>query len=122
MPCREGCGACCDPVFLPGKSAKMIYDAAWGPLTKDQAEDSEFILAHWAPYASWGEDGVALQCSEYDAATRSCLAYDNRPPVCRNYPTYNRERPEFTGTGTNLVCGYQAEDGRTVLVLEVLRG
>lgn len=55
---------------------------------------------------------VLLDCVNYDVATRSCLAYDSRPPVCSDFPFYGRLAE---GSRINSVCGYQAELGRTVL-------
>lgn len=117
MPCREGCGACCDPVFLSQEQAEKIFSSrVMGPLSERHAEDTLFIVNHWQPYAAWGS-GVALICTEYDPASRSCKAYDHRPPVCRDYPLgYTSE--SFVD---KLVCGYQAEEGRTVLPLVEIR-
>lgn len=109
MPCRESCGACCDPVFLPQQMAELAFAPFIGP----RSAQTYWIADHWAPYAAWG-NGVAIQCTEYDAKTRSCMAYDSRPPVCRDYPFYGRE-PNLDGQIVDLICGYQAEAGRTVL-------
>lgn len=117
MPCREGCGLCCDPVMLSQSVAEALYD----PASERRFTDQEWIINHWAPYAAWGEDAVAVQCTEYDVATRSCRAYESRPDVCRRYPFYDGPAVLKDSDLRTLVCGYQAEAGRTVLPIVEVR-
>lgn len=110
MPCTPNCGSCCDPVSLSHETANRLY--AFGPAQPQAA----WAWEHWSPVAPDGNDGVHLVCINYDPQSRACLDYDNRPPVCREFPFYGRDPNEKLNT-LSRVCGYQAELGRTVLPL-----
>ena len=119
MPCRTDCGACCDPVVLHEDVALKIFDAL--PHNVEPAEQDK-ILALWEPLGPYGDRGaVRLRCAAYDVANRACTAYDDRPKVCSRFPFYDQEGDKRTLDGrTELVCGYQADLGRTVLpIVEV---
>jgi hypothetical protein len=47
--------------------------------------DARWIIDHWHDLG----DGDAL-CDAFDPQTRTCLAYDERPPVCSDYPWYRK--------------------------------
>lgn len=107
----NGCGDCCDPVAYDvrkGKDFLMKWaaasdpriDAVWEKLWvrspnkwKDDRRpeairnylDARWIVDHWHDLG----DGDAL-CDAFDPETRTCLAYDARPPVCSNFPWYNK--------------------------------
>jgi Fe-S-cluster containining protein len=110
MGCTHGCGSCCDPVIL---SEGFVHRAfAFGP-AQPQAE---WIWANWEPITVEETGSAQLRCINYDVATRACLAYDTRPPVCRDFPFYGKPPALENGPRSN-ICGYQAEMGRTVLPL-----
>jgi Fe-S-cluster containining protein len=113
MPCTPGCGACCDPVTIPDKNAEraMAFGPAPGQL--------DWMWRNWMPLSHRG-DTVLMMCANYDIENRSCLAYDTRPPVCKDYPFYGKS-PDTGDPGGRIACGFQAEAGRTVLPLVEIR-
>jgi hypothetical protein len=133
-----GCGSCCDPVILNDETYEQLGKywtstalegvpdprsdenwAAWREVgyTDDQREatitcylpgsdyraDADFITEHWHPLG----DGE-YRCDRFDPARRGCMAYADRPPVCRNYPWYGRE-PWASDTDPPSRCSYLAD-------------
>jgi Fe-S-cluster containining protein len=47
--------------------------------------NARWIIDHWHDLG----DGDTL-CDAFDPKTRTCLAYDDRPPICSNYPWYGQ--------------------------------
>lgn len=100
-------------------------------LDEDQVEDiyvvgtgtdqKEWVRDHWEPLTTAGNGVVLLRCINYDVPTRSCLAYDSRPPVCSEFP-YDQIGVMDHESGAQLVCGYQQEAGRRVLPLVQITG
>lgn len=88
------CGHCCDPVgFNLDEGLPQLY-LRWLAYYGDDTfeldgsqweKDPAFIIKHW----SKTNDGYT-QCDKFDKATRTCTAYDERPPVCQGYPWYGR--------------------------------
>ena len=115
MPCTPSCGACCDPVTLGVATVDRAF--AFGPASPQM----EWIWNNLMPLKHRGDDGVLLMCVNYDIESRACLAYDTRPPVCRDYPFYGKEADPALDPGGRIACGYQAEAGRTVLPLVEVR-
>lgn len=68
----NGCGKCCDPPRVP--------PLAPGAIDRIDPADRAWML-------SLEQTPFGLRCPRYDQATRRCTDYDNRPPVCRDYPT-----------------------------------
>lgn len=110
MPCTPNCGSCCDPVSLSEDQVQRAF--AYGP----GAPQAQWIWANWEPIGpNRNGDGVSLRCINYDVEGRRCMAYESRPPVCRDFPWYGKE-PSVDGAINRLsVCGYKAEAGFTVL-------
>ncbi len=99
------CGDCCDPVPLsfsqedarrrleteyvsPRTRANLVWVLTrFRPLTPAEAEQRR-------PGASTATSGGApshfYACDAFDPITRTCQAYDQRPPVCRGYPWYGK--------------------------------
>jgi Fe-S-cluster containining protein len=61
----------------------------------------------------------AVRCDAFDQDTRTCTAYEDRPPICSGFPWYgetpSREHP------LHPVCSYTA-DVRPMLPLTVING
>lgn len=53
-------------------------------------------------------------CPKFDAETRRCTDYANRPPVCQRYPHYGREPKPYDGGDMSPRCSFNA-DHRTML-------
>lgn len=61
-----------------------------GPEDQRQWANAVFLASSLRPVYSAG--GVMyLACAYYDGQTQECRAYDQRPPVCRDFPWYGRE-------------------------------
>jgi Fe-S-cluster containining protein len=48
-----------------------------------------------------------FRCRHFDAETRTCLDYANRPPVCRDYPWYGMEPREDASLPPD--CSYRSD-------------
>lgn len=135
--CLEGCGACCDPValgftqeqartkgadFLDPRNRKFILeDLTPIPTREGRAR---------APYLDWMTMGIVegkvemaatvfYNCRHFDAETRSCTNYDNRPPMCSKYPWY--DQPPDPTKSIPPTCSYNADVGRTPVPLPTRR-
>lgn len=49
-----------------------------------------FIAANLRPVGA-GDGMVELECRFYDRDHMACRAYDQRPPMCSDYPQYGRD-------------------------------
>lgn len=97
-----------NPDYEPGENEPTLEQ------TKKNYEDATFIVKHWTRIEK--EEAVGLMpllsdqkkyfytCNMLDKETRLCTAHDERPPVCRDYPWYDRKP-----SGKSLVskrCGF----------------
>lgn len=97
------CGDCCDPVGLDGRVITLIEEwRAWleaGGTPETAIEGGAdpsifFAIDHWTRYegpALTEEEHHDFRCDRYDPTTHLCTAYEDRPPVCRNFPWYTEE-------------------------------
>lgn len=106
--CIAGCAHCCNPVVLPVTQLEIAQTL---PTTRDEAADRRFILEDLTPIpfkvgmqqsphlqgrtlASTADGDQVhpnfFSCRHFDTATRLCMNYENRPPVCREFPRYGR--------------------------------
>jgi len=93
-------------VFLSTEAAEDIF-GTFGPM----GQQKTWVAENWSPLVEEALGrGLLLKCANYDVENRTCLVYDRRPLVCSDYPNYNGVMDP-----DRLVCGYQAELGRTVL-------
>lgn len=94
------CGDCCDPVTLPLDQWLQVLDwnAEWpeerwdGDERGTRAEvfpNLTFMYEHWHCTDVRGST-VLLRCDAFDVSTRTCTMYEQRPPVCRDYPWYGK--------------------------------
>lgn len=133
----NGCGACCDPVVNTVSPAEL-YDgtvdrsdhvyAVWmrKHLTPLPRRDITKLVP-WFQGGGWsqgiiqGEARVlpsfAWRCDLFDPVARRCTDYDNRPPVCRDYPWYgDGPDPQKALPPT---CSYRADAGLAVTEMPV---
>lgn len=66
----DGCGKCCEVVML---------DAVGGSM------DLEWLEAHGGRQLPCGKIILPVRCKFYDAATKKCTNYENRPKSCRMF-------------------------------------
>lgn len=93
MTTCNGCGDCCDPVWLAGDTwLRVLEDLANGWADRDCPNQANlrFIQEHWNAVELL-PDGTRVRCDRFDPDTRRCLAYDERPPVCTGFPWYGCE-------------------------------
>lgn len=104
------CGDCCNPVEISGRHADQM--TAWwlywerggkvgsrgGRVRGFDMISVRFGALHWTEIERHthesGDVKATLRCDAYDPGTASCTAYEDRPPVCTNYPWYGREDDE----------------------------
>lgn len=103
----NGCGSCCDPVvlhFTQEEYANQEIDPAdkrWiledlTPMPRKEAKDKEPDYYHtsmdgfWDPYTVTAGLPFFYSCKHFDAATRECLNYEHRPPMCLGYPWHGK--------------------------------
>lgn len=97
-----GCGNCCKviPVNIPMEKFKELY------LSEDKEseyyKDIKFIVENWIPIYNY-IDIWRLQpdisifnthyyiCKQFDNFAHKCKVYNNRPPICMNYPYYRKD-------------------------------
>jgi Fe-S-cluster containining protein len=143
MNCPDGCGACCDPVVLPYGPTDLHYLAKL-PSSKLGAEEENIMFAvkhltvmprreglRRAPYLTQGgSTAVAFDqdsepiiawsyfysCDRFDVETRQCADYHNRPPMCREYPWYDKPLDDEWSKAKALptTCVYRADIGLPV--------
>jgi Fe-S-cluster containining protein len=51
------------------------------------------------------------ECSNYDRETKRCMAYDDRPPACRAFPTKVTGRWPDGRVSLPPACSYRADVG-----------
>lgn len=97
----NGCGACCKVIKLEQSPDEVAQTAA---LTRVLGipSDHRFVAEHWRPltraeamernafYTSRLPAGAHLYTCDRLGADGRCLAYDERPLVCRGYPWYDQ--------------------------------
>lgn len=139
--CIPGCGACCDPVPYTATQAEL-RSVMPATLTEEGRLNRAWVLEHFTPIPR----GVGLratpemtsghtvainpktletvevwthfyECDAFDPATRSCTAYDDRPPMCGGYPWYG-VRPDPT-KAIPAECGYNVDVGREPVPVEI---
>jgi hypothetical protein len=88
---------------LPAEFDPVTFQARPG---SDAEESLAFIRVHWTATGVVTGDGSRLWvCDRFDPVGRVCLAHEDRPPVCRNYPWYGRE-PDPGKITHDLSCSY----------------
>lgn len=87
------CGDCCESIPFPRRADLHAYIAMHPPspeyaLTRT-VQDVAFVEQHWTENVVGKPGERSLwSCDAFDSETRICTAYDDRPPVCQNYPWY----------------------------------
>lgn len=128
--CPPGCGACCDPVVLPYSRDEIARTLPGEVL---EPADRAHVLTNLVPMrrrdgmqrASYLSAGVTVMgrpgspestvlawsffytCRLYDAETARCTAYEDRPPMCSQYPWYGD--PPDTAKALPTECVYRED-------------
>jgi Fe-S-cluster containining protein len=78
------CGACCEhQAGLPVTWYTVIEPDA--PLPADLRREIDDTARRWNGPGMWRGPGDDAPCVWYDAATKRCRHYENRPAVCREF-------------------------------------
>lgn len=101
------CGDCCENMTLTLTKVQARAIVA-DPLrcTADRVVDAQFFLDHWHRVGG-ARTGTTWSCDRFDTETRTCTAHDDRPPVCRGYPWYEKE-PD-SGRHLSKRCSFWAD-------------
>jgi Fe-S-cluster containining protein len=94
--------------------------------------NARFMKAYWtvreAGVIEEGEKTASkpwlMTCAKFNTHTRACEAYDERPPICSDYPWYGEEpsTERADNGGLTHVCAYQDDvPGRRVLPIVSIR-
>lgn len=135
MTTCNGCGCCCDPVTLPYNQQELRLGQTPYDVTEDERrwvlDDlvpmSRRVAKTKAPWyfgqavmgANPGEDmAFFYSCRNFDAETRQCRIYDDRPFACRHYPWYGGD-PQ-PGAALPHPCSFREDIGQTVVPLELI--
>lgn len=114
----NGCGDCCAVVTLSPGMVRLangaIDEGIMSPDVLWVRDDLRLLTQAEAESRRPGIlppelGGGYYECRRFDYVSRRCTAYDDRPPVCRNFPWYGREaRPAGVLEGLDR-CGYWAD-------------
>lgn len=128
------CGDCCNPVKIEfGTWVRAVgYGRRYGAgnIADDDRgywADAVFLASRCRPVGV-RDDQVLLECANWDGEHSRCRDYENRPPVCRNFPWYGRE-PGDENTMIESRCSYlldvppdqRSEGSRPLIPLTVVR-
>lgn len=81
-------GHCCREFSLPLTQAEIDAYSA-GDVPGDETTDRGFMARH-AVFLFWRNGQAYFTCKQLNEATGNCMAYDRRPRVCSDYPSYGR--------------------------------
>ena len=104
------CGDCCEAIPFQ-RTKKMIDKHLAESVLSDKNEYSlKFIKKYWRrisrkkfvaihPEAANTSSPYFYTCLKFDAVARLCMAHDERPAICSDYPWYDIDpvRQEFHG-------------------------
>lgn len=111
------CGDCCEEIWSMPRCG----------LEKQGTDEAAFLLEHWQDI---GDEEGHYTCDQFDRVHRLCLAHEDRPPVCSNYPWYSDPPGQGNVVIKNPQCSYlldlpptsRPEGSRPLIPVEVLRG
>lgn len=132
MSCKLGCGICCKVVKLTitqtdYERMAFLYGTGDKVHKLDPKFDWSHVLGHFRPISR----GEALRinpyleqnspphagntfytCDWYNQETKLCKHYNDRPPICRDYPFYGKQLTIDEKWYTP-DCGYIEDVGKT---------
>lgn len=79
-------GHCCDPVYLDHAALDLATDPKRNPWPEDLAWALQLRFRRWEQPIAGSDVRATFDCPHYERATGNCGVYDDRPPVCRDYP------------------------------------
>lgn len=103
MGCNK-CGICCEKLTLP----KTPYELKHMEIYDEKTEkDLKFILKNWE-LIEQKEKGYhhRYKCKFFDVKSRQCNCYNERPPICIDYPYLERKNCDIRISELESKCGY----------------
>ena len=130
----NGCGRCCDPftsvaspLLLETREADEVVgekEADWmrEHLTPIRRSDGLRAVSDWMDGQTWfmhlPEPAVVLtwfyRCDLYDFEAKRCTDYENRPPMCRDFPWFGTQPSPKTSLPPE--CSFNADVGKPVKI------
>jgi len=139
MTTCNGCGGCCVVLTLGYPQSEVASG-----VVRPEARERRFILEELVPIsarqafdrAPWLHGTRSMpshprtgfsplrfyyRCTNYDEETRRCMDWENRPAMCRSFPT---EVPTWPSDNFDLppACSFNADIGRPVAPMPVTLG
>ncbi|WP_161624347.1 YkgJ family cysteine cluster protein [Alicyclobacillus acidoterrestris] len=112
------CGKCCEAIrvnvspeekehnkYVNSRDWSFIGEH-WRNISEDEAFHINPLLRLQKEVGLIDHDVWYYACDMYDKSTHKCMAHDDRPPVCSEYPYYGRIKPTETMTWYSATCGY----------------
>lgn len=129
------CGKCCEDISVQKSPAELEkwfegidFDGSQRyDVGMEYLYDAWFIGTHWVYEGPDKINGHKYQCSMFNKETRTCMAHEARPEVCKGYPWYPESRkyreelkPYESGKYLHPQCSFNA-DVRTMLPIVEIR-
>lgn len=89
----------------------------------DAANSVDHVLPAWQEKQRGDYGGWWYTCKHYDRESRNCTIYEQRPAVCREYPSYGRDTKCFYANctwGKHRADAKPPKDDRLSKKLEIL--
>lgn len=120
------CGDCCDPVHLGPQAAARLEEFAGtvDPRLNPEAwraagwEHPAQAVTNWLNGQWFAELELAVDdygqtvgyvCPRFDPIARLCTAHDDRPPICREFPSYGDQPGRHVMDPRLIRCTYWAD-------------
>jgi Fe-S-cluster containining protein len=96
----KGCGRCCQKIYV--RHAKDVIK------TEEEFERLKTLHFFYGYLQVLGKDetGLIFECTKLNKETGKCMAYKQRPVLCRQYPV---EEVFMMGGSITEECGYSFE-------------
>lgn len=94
----SGCGDCCDRIWLAG--GRMAIATNTEATMENRVWASELVPL---------EQPNTYACPKFDRESRSCTTYEDRPPVCSNFPWYGKMPSPPEASHLSQRCTFRAE-------------
>ena len=86
------CGDCCNPIKTSWSPEEIAVKLGTKEIDENGSRDFTFIANHWSCISRDEDDRTYdYQCNKFNRVTRMCEAYDERPPICSDFPYYGKE-------------------------------
>lgn len=129
--CREGCGACCDPVMLgdthlaqsrlniTDRDRRWFLEDLRAMPGKEAAAKTAWMRASGRRTVGFVDgrmtrDAFFYSCRHFDPVARTCASHDDLPSACSGYPWHGEPRPD---AAIPPECSFNADVGRVPVAI-----